>query len=312
MKKFWKNKSENAKFGAVKKAVSEKAAEYQNDSGENKYRYILTGVIVIVILIAIVVSVGISIKNRFDQRILKPGEVDFSSEHTPVFIDDESMEVYYESGLFAPAVVEDFTSLKAGDMIYMGPVANLVKNNFPAFADANEIETGYLLSFGAWEALEEDFYAAGVSSIDDTTYIAYEVVDAAIKEYFEIDEAPLHIESVTQFGEFTADNDKQAYKAAPTGYETSLIPRVSNVVSEKVTTLASDGVTEQITTNVTLEIDCINSADQENYELENGEYPVAERKIVLSIRVDPDGSYKFTAISEVADQTAETAQGGTE
>ena len=107
---------------------------------------------------------------------------------------------------------------------------------------------------------------------------------------------------MTCFGEFTADNNKQAYKAASTGYETSLVPRVSNVISEKVTTLASDGVTEQITTNVTLEIDCINSADQEYYELENGEYPVAERKIVLSVRVDPDGSYKFTSISEVADQ----------
>ncbi len=309
MKKFWK-KSEG--FDAVKKAFSEKASEYESDSGENKYRYILTGVIVMVIVVSVIASVGVSIKNRFDERILKPGEVDFSSEHTPVFIDDESMEVYYESGLFAPAVVEDFTSLKVGDIIYAGPVANMVKNNFPAFSSAAEIEGSYLLSFGAWEALEEEFYSAGVSTIDNTTYIAYEVVDAAIKEYFEIDEAPLHIESVTQFGEFTADNAKQAYKAASTGYETSLIPRISNVVSEKVTTLASDGVTEQITTHVTLEIECIDSGDQGNYELEDGEYPVAERKIVLSIRVDPNGSYKFTAISEVADQTADTAQGGTE
>lgn len=300
------------KFDSLKKAFSQKASEYEGDSGENKYRYILTGVIVIVVIISVIVSVGVGIKNRFDERILKPGEVDFSSEHTPVFIDDDSMEVYYESGLFAPAVVEDFTSLKVGDIIYMGPVANLVKNNFPAFTTANEIEGSYLLSFGAWESLEEDFYSAGVSSIDNTTYIAYEVVDAAIKEYFEIDEAPLHIETVTQFGEFTADNAKQAYKAASTGYETSLIPRVSNVVSEKVTTLASDGVTEQITTNVTLEIDCINSADQEYYELENGEYPQAERKIVLSIRVDPDGSYKFTAIAEVSDQPAVTQEGETE
>lgn len=290
----------------MKQTVSEKASEYASDTRENRYRYVLTGITTIIIAASLIAGIAAGVASLLDQRIIKPGKLDLGGEHTPIFIDKESEAIYYESGLFAPAVVEDFVSLKVGDIIYSGPVANLIKNNCPVFETAEEIDGEFLLSFGVWEVLAEDFYSAGVTSIDDITYISYEVIDAAIKEYFEIDEPPFHIDSITRFGEFTADNKKQAYMAPSTGYEEQIMPRVSAVESKKATTLASDGVTEQITTYVTLTLDCILSTDLENYELENGAYPVAERQVELSIRVDPDGSYKFTSLRIAGQQTEQT------
>lgn len=290
------------KADRVKDTMSSTAAVYATDTRENKYRYVLTGIITLIVLVSVIVGIVRMIAGIFDERIIKPGQLDLESGHPPIFIDEDNQSIYYDSGLFAPAVVEDFVSLKVGDIIYAGPLANLIKNECPAFETADELDDNFLLSFGVWEVLAEDFYSAGVTSIDDITYISYEVIDAAVKEYFEITEPPFHIDSITRFGEFTADNKKQAYKAPSTGYEEQMMPRVSLVDSEKVTTLAADGVTEQITTYVTLTLDCILSTDLENYELENGAYPVAERQIVLSIRVDPDGSYKFTSLQVVGGQ----------